>query len=485
MDIETPSTSLLEGTQNVPQAIHVHRLLAARATEIKNLQIFLTKSSSTKLVFQRLPIHMRRRTMSHNVKRLPRRVRQAHLRQMSKSGLPSVQKKSSRSFRRRPRNLLLDYNRRQRRFTWLETHIWHAKRFHMTNRWGYRLPERPCDKAFRACYRASAKHCLLQDISYMGLIELSGPLNFLIQNLNLLTSEKTGLPFGAKAFISGNREGQIMLYHQNSYPSKAIGSVKFMWKPVSELKAERCLWLWIHAAYYKEVSECLINLFKLRIIQTFAPCEPTYMNNSNHVRLKEFKTYFNRFRLSGPLAHSVVKNSLKLGTENNTSPWFQEYLTKNKSNFEQQNSFWNTLQNIKCASEIPPHLIYNLVISDPRYNFPPKRTKAVIEDTELEFIDTIPEDLKFGTIWEHHFRTESSRNILSTTEIILRQRSKLVPETSAPEDCAVVPVMLVQQPGNRGKNLGKNNIFYSSRHVFLENRKLIMRYQQYIFPTII
>lgn len=82
--------------------------------------------------------------------------------QLRKSGLPPEPKRPSRKFRRRPQNLLLEYNRRQNRFIWLETHLWHAKRFHMTEKWGYKLANFPNDKSFRACYRATANHCLLQ-----------------------------------------------------------------------------------------------------------------------------------------------------------------------------------------------------------------------------------------------------------------------------------------------------------------------------------
>ncbi len=45
---------------------------------------------------------------------------------------------------------------------WLETHIWHAKRFKMVERFGYKLAEQPCDKGFRSTYRASAHGCIMQ-----------------------------------------------------------------------------------------------------------------------------------------------------------------------------------------------------------------------------------------------------------------------------------------------------------------------------------
>ena len=74
---------------------------------------------------------------------------------------PVKTKRPSRRHRRRPSNLLQEYSRRQRNHIWLETHIWHAKRFHMTEAWGYKIPLHPNDKGVRAAYRAAARDCLL------------------------------------------------------------------------------------------------------------------------------------------------------------------------------------------------------------------------------------------------------------------------------------------------------------------------------------
>lgn len=46
----------------------------ARAAEISAMLKAVAQKSSNSLVFQTLPRHMRRRAMSHNVKRLPRRL---------------------------------------------------------------------------------------------------------------------------------------------------------------------------------------------------------------------------------------------------------------------------------------------------------------------------------------------------------------------------------------------------------------------------
>lgn len=145
-------------------------------------------TSGSKRAFQTLPRHLRRRAMSHNIKRLPVRLRmqaqnevnrrpvntqcpsalgspcRAHVRvlvcrwmlRLPKAALRSRDIERTRgkcsscltvpprrgfliSSSRRPGYLLRDYERRQKKNVWLETHIWHAKRFKMVNLWGYKI----------------------------------------------------------------------------------------------------------------------------------------------------------------------------------------------------------------------------------------------------------------------------------------------------------------------------------------------------------
>ena len=122
------------------------------------IMIMMARSVSTgMLASQQVSRRMRRRAVSHNPKRLPRRLRGAHINQRVKSGTDGAGaglRRPSRRFRRRPSNLLAEYNRRQRSVAWLETHIWHAKRFHMTRAWGHALPDTPTDKCWRQTFRS-------------------------------------------------------------------------------------------------------------------------------------------------------------------------------------------------------------------------------------------------------------------------------------------------------------------------------------------
>jgi len=67
----------------------------------------------------------------------------------------------------------MEYARRKRRNVWLETHIWHAKRFHMTETWGYKVPNYPNDRGVRAAYRDATTRCVImvEQLLYFCRIE--------------------------------------------------------------------------------------------------------------------------------------------------------------------------------------------------------------------------------------------------------------------------------------------------------------------------
>lgn len=71
-------------------------------------------------------------------------------------------KKKSRKQRRKARSLRDNSARQQSgKPLWLETHLWHAKRMHMTDHYGYRVAERVNDKGVRQAYRSMLYGCLL------------------------------------------------------------------------------------------------------------------------------------------------------------------------------------------------------------------------------------------------------------------------------------------------------------------------------------
>lgn len=414
----------------LPSHLTISSFSAARGKEIQIMKNALQRSTGIKLAFQKLPKHMRRRAMSHNVKRLPRRLREIHMNQMKKSGLPPKQKRPSRKYRRRPYNLSSEYSRRQRRVTWLNTHIWHAKRFRMIEKWGYKLPLCPCDKAFRACYRATMKHCLLQDISYHNCLEISGDLLVLLNGLKKITNSATGLSFGAKSYISGSREGNITLYKNDN--NLAIGVVSFIWRPVQNCDGKRTLWIWVHPSFYYEVLDSLNNCFSLG-------------KNNDQVKITELKHELSRFRLTGPLSTAVLQNAFKLVNINDISEnWIKDYFKNNYEPLFAAENYWGT---IKSPMHWSPYVIVPLIIQDPRFNFPKRRTKSQ-PSYENNYVSVIKNDSFLNSpIWSEQIRKVVSENKISQYQLAKLRENLLVPGSDLEEKPATLPILLVQRPG--------------------------------------
>ncbi|KEP64415.1 UNVERIFIED_CONTAM: POPLD (NUC188) domain-containing protein [Hammondia hammondi] len=224
-----------------------------------------------KRAFQRLHVELRRRCMSYNPYRVPRRCRRPILDEMAKA--PPRPSRRVRKDRRRPAALATIYSRRAafpRR--WLATHFFHAKRFHMVNLWGYRLASHPTQRCQRKLYRYSKHKALIHDRSYMQLLELRGSVEAL--SAVLVSCGADASVFLSRVFISGRQRGRLSLFTCGLSEERRtfIGPAEFLWKPVEPELADhsqnstpgacsqgssepdgkkrgdevRTLWLWIH-----------------------------------------------------------------------------------------------------------------------------------------------------------------------------------------------------------------------------------------------
>ena len=128
------------------------------------------------------------------------------------SKITGAPKRPSRFYRRRPRRLEQAYASRQKRVRWLETHIWHAKRFHMVEKWGYRLPDKPTDKGIRAAYRYASRYASIADISYFQHFEVRGKKEDISRLFGELSRQNVGSNVTASRYESGCMRGRTMLY---------------------------------------------------------------------------------------------------------------------------------------------------------------------------------------------------------------------------------------------------------------------------------
>ncbi|KOC65685.1 Ribonucleases P/MRP protein subunit POP1 [Habropoda laboriosa] len=489
----------LGGSQSLPPEVHIMKLVSARASEIAAMTYSIENPQQTKLVFQKLPVYMRRRVMSHNAKRLPRRLREAHLNQMKKSGLPPKVKRPSRKYRRRPRNLLAEYTRRQRSKIWLETHIWHAKRFRMIEKWGYKIASYANDKCFRANYRAVARHCLMQDISYYTCVEINGPEEILKETLKSHCNPLE-LSFAAKIFMTGTREGTVMFFKKNGYPRFPIGHVHFLWRPnQSNLKI---IWIWVHPSFLDDFVAEITSSFEFKSDEAHSTSSDDrftksclYINEKN-CTMNIYKNTFNRFRFYGPLTLRVLTEALSLPnfdenfytklnieqfdddqmecedeSQSSDKFWHIEYYNKqeNMESLKIQKQLWQTLKTLPSPSQLPRNVVLGFTVLDPRFNLPNKRTKPQREAQTTEAMLMSLLNANLSPIWEQEIRQKVSK-ICATTSAINKMRSKcLVPGLSNDKHfnegiMAKIPILLIQRPGmgNTGLCSGIDIIFPSN-----------------------
>ncbi|XP_042320868.1 LOW QUALITY PROTEIN: ribonucleases P/MRP protein subunit POP1 [Sceloporus undulatus] len=425
----------------IPKYVTVSPFVQARAAEMKAMLKAVSQKSSNTLVFQSLPRHMRRRAMSHNIKRLPRRLHELARIETEKSKhlKKDLPKSKCRKARRRHTNLVAEFNRRQKKNIWLETHIWHAKRFHMVKKWGYCLGDRPTTKSYRACYRAMTNHCLLQDLSYYCCLELIGKEKQLLTALARMCNVDAGPTFAAVPCLTGKREGAVMLYRRDRYPEDALGPVTFIWNPTNrsdESPQSRQLWMWTHPAFKQDILAELKAVFQCSEPMDICNPEPVptlaqeeskmyvaenvgqkrkrknqggemvvvpvkkiigdgtrdphqpycWASQITGIVISDLTMEILRYRLIGPLSHCVLTEALKVAsahTEKDSkdskmnSWWIEKCQNPNQVSVHlRQESTFQLLQELS-SSDIPSGTVLGLTVGDPRVNLPKKRSKAM------------------------------------------------------------------------------------------------------------
>ena len=162
---------------SVPIGVNVVEYAETRALEMKTMaEAIRSGGSGRKRAFQTLPRHMRRRTMSHNAKRLPKRLQSRAKQEVSdfssfsypylifhQMNVDETASKKSRRSRRRSKWIRSEFEGRNSREgkKWLETHLWHAKRMKMGDEYGYRLAQTSSSKWVRKTYRSIRERCLM------------------------------------------------------------------------------------------------------------------------------------------------------------------------------------------------------------------------------------------------------------------------------------------------------------------------------------
>uniref|UniRef100_A0A915JZZ0 Ribonucleases P/MRP protein subunit POP1 n=1 Tax=Romanomermis culicivorax TaxID=13658 RepID=A0A915JZZ0_ROMCU len=297
-----------------PRQINATEFIQQRAVEISQLMAVLQNADlpagevaqGPRTFIQRLPRHMRRRAMAYNAKRMPHYKRVSAADGMSDRR--PRKKPPTRRFKRRPANLARIYGRRAHKARWLETHVWHARRFWMRER------------------------------------------------------------------HDGRRRGSIVLYSPGRYPYCCLGVFDFMWQPKIQSQNASKLWIWTHPSAINSLVSCMIDYLKLKksnvVLEDrqFCRCDLYTSGDDNGLKLYVYANDFAKFKLTGPLAMAILRDTLKRPKVDNMTSFFPDV-----ENFMLQWDFWSALQQNQVASGT----VVPLVVEDPRFHTDYKRTLPI------------------------------------------------------------------------------------------------------------
>ncbi|KAF8853153.1 POPLD-domain-containing protein [Acephala macrosclerotiorum] len=419
--------------------LDLQSFLKAREFEIKALQDGMQKAKGilTTRAFQSVPRDMRRRTASHNVKRVPKRLQNRAAREMREDNTPTVKasKREPRSSRGRLRaetakrlGILAEkkralkardaaraagiqtraarpklrkdmlnnppkpkskFRKRQIHKTWLPTHMWHAKRATMTEPkeplWRFAIPLTSTQKSYRPTHRASgARGAVAWDMSYTSTIGLEGQALSIKKLLKSVGVAESGLweERGTKWRL-GKRSWTGWLSREAKDKSILIGPSTVLWSPTeSEAPSE----------------DAEVKAKKPYMRQAFIRIHPSIF----------FETWTEILRLSKlqrPVVHAEDLR-FEIGSIEITGPASTEALLGILHPYDdsgEPGKTFSSLAGVTNPGSLPSNSILSFPIVDPRLKYPPRPVKLPNANDEeanfslLELLSAWPVDESTGS----------------------------------------------------------------------------------------
>ena len=390
--------------------LDLQSFLKSREFEIKALQDGMEKSKSSRSTraFQQVPRDLRRRTASHNVKRVPKRLYRRAAREMKEDNTPTVtpNKRKPGSSRGRLRaetakrlgvlaerkrsqkvnveaggidtraarpkirkNKLNDppqvkskFRKRQINKTWLPTHLWLAKRARMTEPtnplWRFAIPISSTEKSYRPTHRAGdTRGAIVWDMSYMSTIGLEGPESSIVNVLRATGIIGKGIwEKKGERWRQGKRSWSGWLSREVKNDRIQIGPSTVFWCPSDQLSpsqgvecspvkpARRRVFLRVHPASFLETWSELLRLSKLQ--------RPS-------VQVEDLRFEIGSISVVGPGSTEALLGILH--------PY-----TRADGTLDKHAETFKALAGVTNPASLPPDSLLCFSVMDPRLRYPPR-----------------------------------------------------------------------------------------------------------------
>ncbi|KAK3994938.1 ribonucleases P/MRP protein subunit POP1 [Cladorrhinum sp. PSN332] len=477
--------------------LDLQKFLNTREYEIKALEDSMRKckAANATRVFQSVPREMRRRTASHNVKRVPKRLRARAWKEMIEDNTPTVesrkrrprttrariraetikklrylaekkkkkkcQKKScdesaaaggrgtvveTRPARPKIRRDMLNepptagskFKKRQVNKTWLPTHLWHAKRATMTKPksplWGFSLPLTPTAKCYRPTHRASGqKGVVVWDTSYMSTAALYGTTEGVERVLKALGLTQEGL-WGSRGqkWRSGLRKWTGVLSKQRGDSRRDIAPATIVWNPEPPTSDVE---MDVSAPPPKKPQrQVLIRIHPSAFLELFEELLKLVKMQTPRLHVEDLRYEIGSIELTGPGSTETLLGVLQ--------PFHDKPETQ-----ECHGQVFQSLAGVTNPASLPKDALLAFSVKDPRLSYPPKRLR-IPADNGAALLETITkwpvgENLKPFDIFSRESRYQASR--LPSQKIINRRKGSNAPGQPLQPTAAdpPIPVMLL------------------------------------------
>ena len=345
----------------------------------------------------------------------------------------------------KPPKAVSKFRKRQIHKQWLPTHLYHAKRAHMTPPkeplWRFAIPLTPTEKSYRATHRASCmRGCMVWDMSYMSTIGLEGNEASLLGVLRCLgVSQDTLISTKGAKWRRGVRSWKGWIRERDG-DAQWIAKVDVVWCSPGRNQDEGAQEGDSSIRSKKGKRKLLIRVHPSAFLQLWTETLKVSNMQRPQVSVEDLRFEIGSIEIMGPGATESLVGVLR-PTKLEDSPI---------KRLETSEKIWPSLAAVTNPASLPAHAILDFDISDPRLHHPPRTvpmsTSPSVDEDLLQTLSAWPPDDidQPSRIFSRAARHTASRT-LPSQKAINRRKGLALPgayPTPLPTD-PIIPVLLL------------------------------------------
>ena len=336
------------------------------------------------------------------------------------------------------------FRKRQKDKCWLPTHVFHAKRAHMTEPkhplWRFAIPLTPTEKSYRKTHRAgSARGCVAWDTSFMSTIGAEGIEASLLGLLRSMGVTEDALSEKKQAkWRKGVRAWEGWMRERDG-DQRWIAKVAIVW--CAEAKDVTTEEVTISGKWKKKRKRKLImRAHPSAFFQLWNEVLKVAKMQRPPVMIEDLRFEMGSIEVIGPESTEALISALQP-----TPIALDEIVAK-----DSPGEVWSSLSLVTNPSALPLSAILGLNISDPRLHHPPrpiiKLCTAESNDRLLSILSSWPPDITqpSPSIFDRTARLTAAR-LLPSQRAINRRKGDAPPGKYPPQltQDPQIPILLI------------------------------------------